>query len=224
MVNAKTVSGVSAWWQLTPESAITTSDLSSVVFHNDSAFTQKFDIYDYLAANVDQFGTNFSLMLEFSLSGGLDSYVSFTNPYSAYDAISEVRIGYSDLSGLYDYYTYEELPSSNSAVSYVAHNSGNLTSVFSDYSDGNLINATHVYNSNRSDHNSSYGYGFGFIYEESLSACSQTVLRLSRGDGNVTDYAKKLDPETQTWFYLAMDGSRGKFNRGFCGRSGSSNI
>ncbi len=52
-VNAKKVSGVSAWWQLTPESEITTSDLSAVTFHNDSAFTQKFDIYDYLSENVD---------------------------------------------------------------------------------------------------------------------------------------------------------------------------
>lgn len=210
---AKRVDGTT-YNQLTPYNFTTTYTFSSVKFHSTSSFTHKFDIYDFVYDHADDFGTNFNLLMEVSLQGPNDSYVSYTKAYSYTNPVPEYRIGYSDLSGLTSYYTYEELPSSYSSVSYVGHNNGNLTTIYSDFSDNNLINLTHVYNSNKSciydefgeTYLGHYGYGFRLNYEESIMTVSSSTIRLTRGDGSMVDFIKKTNPS----HYLAMDGSGDK--------------
>jgi len=211
-VNARKVN-TSSWNNVVPGGAFTVDSevLASEKFHNNSTFTHRFDIYDYLYDNVEKFGTSFNLTLQFSLDGGYGSYVKYTKPYSYYDEISEFRIGYSNTAGLQDYYTYEELPSSNSSVSYVAHNSGNLTTVYNDYTDGNLINISHVYNSNRSYVLGNYGYGFNINYDERISTYSSSDIKLTKGDGSETlyhhTYVRDESNNIIDEYYLDKDGS-----------------
>ena len=205
-VKSKIVEGVT-WNNLTPLSSFSTTDLSDFVFHNNNSVYQKFDIYDYVRENAHLLGKEFfSFILEFSLEGGDGSYVRYEQPYPIYGFPAELRIGYSNQAGLYDYYTYEQLPASNSAVSYVAHNSGNLITLFSDYTDNNLINISHIYNLNKSHILGNYGYGFRLNYEESIPFANPVYLRLVKGDGSEVEFEKKHGRD----YYLAKDGSGDK--------------
>lgn len=128
------------WYQINGNSSYTTSKLSSQKFTSGSVFNHRFDIYDYMYENVDKFGTYFELLLEFKLNGGEGSFVKYTQSNSYYDSIPEYRLGYLDEAGLYDHYTYEQIPTSSSSTAYIAHNSGNLVYIYNHYSDGNLLN------------------------------------------------------------------------------------
>ncbi|MDD4070396.1 MAG: hypothetical protein PHF05_08120, partial [Candidatus Izemoplasmatales bacterium] len=198
VVNARKLS--ESDWQRNDLTGYTSSGdiISSVRFNNNSSFTHQFDLYDYFFENINKFGTNFSLCFELDIEAGTNSYVEYDSPGLS---SVEVVIGYSNEAGLQDYYTYEEVVSSNSATSYVAHNSGNLISIFSDYSDNNLINLAHVYNSNRNHLLSSYGYGFSLNFDESITEVTPTILKLTKGDKSTVDFI------LQDGEYIAKDGS-----------------
>ena len=197
-VNVRKVEA-SSWQEIKPGGNYSVGDeiISSHKFTYGNNVTHRFDILDL--------GQDPSLFLELSIENAYGSYVSYNRPFSP-EAIPEFRIGYLNDAGLSNHYTYESFPTSNSSMSYVAHNSGNLTTIYNSYTDNNLINISLIYNSNRSHILSDFGYGFRLNYDERIAVTSPSILTLTKGDGSTISYSK-INMGESLDYYLAMDGS-----------------
>ena len=124
--------------------------IDEVTFHNTNVFNHKFNIIDALNEKIEAFATNDIYMsFELYLDGASNTEVTYSLGWDLGGDKPLITLGYLDDAGLSDYYTYEDLPLDNESSIYLAHNSGNLTYLFNDYTDNNLLNLSHIYNANR---------------------------------------------------------------------------
>lgn len=164
-----------------------TDVIDRVVFHNSNVFNHKFNIIDAIGGELENFITNdLSFSLDLSLDGANNTYVNYSLGGDLTGDKPVITLGYLSEAGLSDYFTYEELPMNNESTCYVAHNSGNLTYVYDDYSSNILLNLSHIYNTNRLG-DSIYGSGFSINYNEYIVEAYNS-FKLYLGNGKVVDY------------------------------------
>lgn len=183
-----------------------TTEVTRVNFHNANVFNQTFNVYDIIKTKLDELETsdiNFSF--ELTLEGQNNTTISYSLGGDLIGEKPKLKIGYLSDAGLSNYYTYEALPLSDLSNIYIAHNSGNLTYVFNDYTDNNLLNFSHIYNDNRKHKDSVYGNGYSINYNEYITTFStDNKLLLTEGDGREIIYYSTNSTNTE---YLASDGS-----------------
>ena len=178
--------------------------IDEVTFHNANVFNHKFNIIDALNEKIEAFATNDIYMsFELYLDGASNTEVTYSLGWDLGGDKPLITLGYLDDAGLSDYYTYEELPLDNESSIYLAHNSGNLTYLFNDYTDNNLLNLSHIYNANRKYNESIYGNGFNISYNEELSLNYSNIV-LTLGNGRKIVFYPTNQTKTE---YLATDGS-----------------
>lgn len=183
-----------------------TTEVTRVNFHNANVFNQTFNVYDIIKTKLDELETsdiNFSF--ELTLEGQNNTTISYSLGGDLIGEKPKLKIGYLSDAGLASYYTYEALPIGDLSNIYIAHNSGNLTYVFNDYTDNNLLNFSHIYNDNRKHKDSVYGNGYSINYNEYITTFStDNKLLLTEGDGREIIYYSTNSTNTE---YLASDGS-----------------
>lgn len=178
--------------------------IDEVTFHNTSVFNHKFNIIDALNEKIEAFATNDIYMsFELYLDGASNTEVTYSLGWDLGGDKPLITLGYLDDAGLSDYYTYEELPLDNESSIYLAHNSGNLTYLFNDYTDNNLLNLSHIYNANRKYNESIYGNGFNISYNEKLTQNYSNII-LTLGSGRNVIFYPTNQNKTE---YIATDGS-----------------
>ena len=180
--------------------------VDSQYFHGSTVFNHKFDILEGITDRLENYKTSdIWLGFELSLDANANAEVAYSLGWDLGGDKPLITLGYVADAGLADYYTYESLPISNDSDAYISHNSGNLTFIYNDYSDGNLLNLSHIYNANRKHNNSQYGNGFSINYNERISTFFyNSRLLLTEGDGREIIFYTQNDEDTQ---YLAGDGS-----------------
>ena len=164
--------------------------IDSEYFHNNNVFEHKFDVYNLIKNKLETYTSgNLNFMFELAIKGEANSNITYFGGLdTAGDATDftlqppSLKIGYLNEAGIKDYFTYEQLNVSDETNVYIAHNSGNLTAVLNDYSQG-LINLSHIYNDNRKHNTSFYGAGFNINYNEYITESNNTYI-LTEGDGN----------------------------------------
>lgn len=162
-------------------------EIDRVVFHNANVFNHKFNIIDAIGGELENFISNdLSFSLDLSLEGANNTYVNYSLGGDLTGDKPVIILGYLSEAGLSDYYTYEEFPMNNESKCYVAHNSGNLTYVYNDYSSNILLNLSHIYNTSRLG-DSIYGSGFSINYNEYIVEAYNS-FKLYLGNGKVVDY------------------------------------
>lgn len=197
---------------ITNSTIFTTSPVDSQEFHNSNVFDHQFDIYDIVASKFnDLLQNDLYMTFELKVSGANNTSVTYSLGYDLGGDKPLIKLGYMDEAGLADYYTYENLPISNSSNAYIAHNSGNLTYVYNDFSDNSLLNLSHIFNTNRMYNNSSYGNGFSLSYNEKISTFSyDSKLKLTEGNGRVVLYNTTNSSNSS---FIATDGSGDKLDK-----------
>ncbi|ERJ12639.1 DNRLRE domain-containing protein, partial [Haloplasma contractile] len=140
-----------------------------------------------------------------------------TFEYSTSSSRPLVKIGYSDRSGLKDYWTYQSQGLGLGGTGYVTDYTGILTMVRNEYASSNELmnfNLDFIYNSD--NHNSNIGFGNGWRtnYNIDLNYNSNNdFYSVTTGDGSKTYYASRSCYEltgqslTDTSCYIAEDGS-----------------
>lgn len=178
--------------------------IDTVCFHNSNVFNHKFNIMDAISDNITEFKTNdIEVSFELSVDGANNTEVEYSLGYDLGGNKPVITLGYLDDAGLADYYTYESLPLNDKSNVYIAHNSGNLTYIYNDYTDNNLLNLSHIYNANRKYNESIYGNGFNLSYNEELTIGYNTIT-LIEGNGRKVIFNSTNAQKTE---YLATDGS-----------------
>lgn len=178
--------------------------IDEVTFHNTNVFNHKFNIIDALNDKIEEFATNdINMLFELYLEGISNTEVTYSLGGDLGGDKPLITLGYLDDAGLSDYYTYEELPLDNESSIYLAHNSGNLTYVFNDYTDNNLLSISHIYNANRKYSESVYGNGFNISYNEEITVNYSNIV-LTLGNGKKVIFYPTNQDKTE---YLATDGS-----------------
>lgn len=178
--------------------------IDEVTFHNTNVFNHKFNIIDALNEKIEAFATNDIYMsFELYLDGASNTEVTYSLGWDLGGDKPLITLGYLDDAGLSDYYTYEDLPLDNESSIYLAHNSGNLTYLFNDYTDNNLLNLSHIYNANRKYNESIYGNGFNISYNEELTQNYSNII-LTLGSGRNVIFYPTNQNKTE---YIATDGS-----------------
>lgn len=178
--------------------------VDEVIFHNSNPFKHKFNIIDVLNEKIESFTTNdIKMLFELYIEGESNTEVTYSLGWDLGGDKPLITLGYLDDAGLSDYYTYEELPLNNESSIYLAHNSGNLTYLFNDYTDNNLLNLSHIYNANRKYNESIYGNGFNISYNEELTVNYSNII-LTLGSGRKVIFYPTNQNKTE---YIATDGS-----------------
>lgn len=183
-----------------------TEYVDSQYFHGSTVFNHKFDILEGITDRLESYKTqDIWLGFELSLDANANTEISYGLGWDLGGNKPIIILGYMADAGLVDYYTYESLPVSDDSNVHISHNSGNLTYLYNDYNDDNLLSLTHIYNANRKHNESQYGNGFSFNYNEFITTYyyASRVL-LTEGDGREVLYYTKNDNNTE---YIASDGS-----------------
>lgn len=178
--------------------------IDEVTFHNENVFKHTFNIIDALNQKIELFTTNdINMSFELYLDGESNTEITYSLGWNLGGDKPLITLGYLDDAGLNDYYTYEELPLDNESSIYISHNSGNLTYLFNDYTDNNLLNLSHIYNANRKYNKSIYGSGFNISYNEEIKINYSNVI-LTFGSGKKEIFYPVNQEKTE---YIATDGS-----------------
>ena len=176
-------------------------EIDRVDFHNSTIFNHKFNIIDAIGEEVENFISNdLYFNLELSVTGLNNTNINYSLGGDLTGDKPIITLGYLSDAGLSDYFTYENFPINNESNCYVAHNSGNLTYIYNDYSSNILLNLSHIYNTNRLD-DSIYGSGFNINYNEYIEEISNG-LKLFKGDGKIIEFITTGNNE-----YLSKDGT-----------------
>lgn len=198
--------------EITADTVFNTTRIDSQFFHTSTAYEHKYNIYDTIVSRFDQLAVgDVHLTFELSVSGTNNTSVTYSLGAELTGPKPVVRLGYLDDAGLSSYYTYESLPVDKSANVYIAHNSGNLAYIFNNYNDNNLLNFSHIFNTNRiKGRDSIYGTGFSINYNERIEHINNYFLTLIEGDGREVSYISTNQERTE---YIARDGSGDKINK-----------
>lgn len=191
----------------TDSSTYTSTYIDSQFFHSTNVFDHSFDVYNIVKATLNDLKTsNVGFCFELCVNqGNNNTSVTYSLGGDLTGDKPVLKLGYLSDAGLANYYTYESFPISNESNVYVAHNSGNLTYLFNDYTDNNLLNFSHVFNANRKDINSFYGNGFSINYNEYITTLDYDYrLKLTEGDGREVIFYSINSSNTE---YIAGDGS-----------------
>ena len=183
------------------------AEIDRVDFHNSNIFNHRFNIIDAIGDEIENFITSdLYFDLELSVSGVNNTNINYSLGWDLGGNKPIITLGYLSEAGLSDYYTYESFPINNESNLYVAHNSGNLTYIYDDYSSNNLLNLNHIYNTNRNnsiigEDVSIYGSGFNINYNEYIE---ETLggLKLYKGSGKIIEFVSNGNNE-----YLSKDGT-----------------
>lgn len=194
------------WSSLEQLPTYNTEYVDSQYFHGTTVFNHKFDILEGITQRLENYKSeDIRLGFELSVDANANTEVTYSLGWDLGGDKPLITLGYISDAGLSDYYTYESLPISDDSNIYVSHNSGNLTFIYNDYSDGNLLKLSHIYNANRKYNNSQYGNGFSINYNEYITPFSyESRLLLTEGDGREIVYYSQNETCTE---YIAGDGS-----------------
>lgn len=185
--------------------------VASDIFHSSNVFNHKFDVYNVISNRIDELAnSDLNFTFELTLDGTDDTSITYSLGGDLTGPKPILTLGYMSEAGLADYYTYESFNLGDGSTGYIAHNSGNLTYLYSDISD-NLLNLTHIYNVNRMNENSKYGKGFSINYNEKISTFYYDGrLELTLGDGRNVLFSAV---DSTSLEFIANDGSLDKLTK-----------
>ena len=183
----------------------TEEPVGGVYIHGTNLYEHEFNLLDIITENIEELeDSNVELYFKLRYSGNNYNSITYFNNTIDEENNPSFKIGYIDEAGIKDYYTYEGFNINEDSSAYIAHNSGNLTYMYNDLNDGNLLNLTHIYNDNRKTINKGYGYGFNINYNEVIEQINN-YYKLTDGSGNEILF---YPDNVQTNKYIACDGSK----------------
>lgn len=189
----------------TDSTTYNSSYIDSEFFHSTNVFDHTFDVYEIIKTKLNYLKTtDISFCFELSINqGNNNSTVTYSLGGDLVGEKPVLKLGYLSDAGLASYYTYESFPVSKEANVYVAHNSGNLTLLFNDYTDNSLLSLSHIFNENRKEVNTFYGNGYSINYNEYIKPInSNSRYLLTKGDGREVIFSYQSNNK-----YIANDGS-----------------